>query len=321
MEINLKQESVYRGIYEFEDPSGGMLAAKVPFSGSADLYKGTVVVVRPNQKALVVYKGEMGELLQPGTHEIETENFPLLTRLSSWKFGFKSPLRCEIWYFSGNIHTSRKWGTSSPVMSTFNKIGTIPIRAFGSCQVSCKNPKKMFQTLLGSRNYLDIESVEELVQGLVVECLPEALKICDEIAELNRMQDKISKKLEELVRKELLEFGVSVRNIQIQSITPPQEVMDALESRVAMNLIGDQKKYLLYKTANSLDALSEAGGAAGGDTAQLMMGLMLGKGMLGMEGPEQTKAIASPTKGKHCHGCGTKLKLEHQFCFHCGVKQ
>ena len=65
-----------------------MLAAKVPFSGSADLYKGTVIVVRPNQKALVVYKGEMGELLQPGTHEIETENFPILTRLSSWKFWF-----------------------------------------------------------------------------------------------------------------------------------------------------------------------------------------------------------------------------------------
>ena len=52
-----------------------------------------------------------------------------------------------------------------------------------------------------------------------------------------------------------------------------------------------------------------------------MMGLMLGKGMLGMEGPEQTKALATPTKAKHCHGCGTKLKLEHQFCFHCGVKQ
>ena len=206
-------------------------------------------------------------------------------------------------------------------MSTFNKIGTIPVRAFGSYQVSCKNPKRMFQTLLGSRNYLDIESVEELVQGQVVECLPEAVKICDEIAELNRMQDKISKKLEELVRKELLEFGVSVRNIQIQSITPPQEVMDALESRVAMNLIGDQKKYLLYKTANSLDALAEVGGAAGGDTAHLMMGLMLGKGMLGMEGPEQTKALAAPTKASTVMAVEQELKLEHQFCFHCGVKQ
>lgn len=320
--MSLKQEGLYKGIYEFEDPSGGLLAAKVPFSGSAALYRNTVVIVRPNQKALVIYKGQAGELLSAGSHEIKTENFPILTSLANWKFGFKSPLRCEIWFFSGNMHTSKKWGTRSPVMSTFNNIGTIPIRAFGTFQVRSKNPKKMYEALLGSRNFLDIDTVEEFVQGQVTECLPEALKICDEIAELNRMQDKISKTLEKLVQSSLNEYGLKISHIQIQSLLPPEEVMDALESRVAMNLLGDQKKYLLYKTANSLDQLADG---EGGDSMQMMMGLMLGKEMLGMSGasePTKSLGMAKTAKGKkHCHSCGAKLDEAHRFCFQCGVKQ
>src|SRR5690348_14766163 len=63
-----------RGVYEFEDPSGTLIAAQVPFTGSADLYDGTAVIVRPNQVALLVYKGEVTDLLGPGTHYIKTGN-------------------------------------------------------------------------------------------------------------------------------------------------------------------------------------------------------------------------------------------------------
>ncbi|MCO5144528.1 MAG: SPFH domain-containing protein, partial [Oligoflexia bacterium] len=104
------QTTLFKGIYEFEDPSGTLLAAKVPYDGSADLYDGTVVIVRPNQCCAFIYKGELADLYMDGTHELKTENLPVLTRLSNYQLGFKSPLRAELWFFSGHLFTCRRWG-------------------------------------------------------------------------------------------------------------------------------------------------------------------------------------------------------------------
>jgi len=322
----MKQDGLFRGIYEFEDPSGGLLAAKVPFSGTADLYDGTAVVVKPNQRAMFIYNGKITDVLKPGTHRVTTDNLPIITKLANWRFGFTSPLRCEVWFFSGNVHTSRKWGTSAAVLSTFNEIGTIPIKAFGGYNVFCKSPKRMYDNLIGSKNMLDISTVEEFVSGQIVEHLPLALKIVEEISELNRMQDKVSLELEKILKKVLFEYGLCVKDIQIQSILPPKEVMEALESRVSMNLLGDQKKYLLYKAANSLDAIGEGNG--GSESMQMMMGLMLGRGIMGVENPEGSvvpKKISKKEKvnnssGHFCHECGEGIGRGYKFCPSCGVK-
>lgn len=102
--------SFFRGIYEFEDPSGVLVAAKVPATGSVDLYSGTAVIVRPNQCAIFCYKGKVADVLLAGTHMIETENVPILTQLSNWRFGFESPLRCELIFIAGNIFLSAQMG-------------------------------------------------------------------------------------------------------------------------------------------------------------------------------------------------------------------
>jgi len=57
-----RQSLLFKGIFEFEDPSGVLVAAKIPASGSADLYSGTAIVVKANQCALFVYKGHSHEV-------------------------------------------------------------------------------------------------------------------------------------------------------------------------------------------------------------------------------------------------------------------
>lgn len=323
----MKQDGIFRGIYEFEDPSGGLLASKVPLNGTADLYDGTAIIVKPNQMAIFVYNGKITDVLKSGTHKVHTENMPILTQLANWRYGFKSPLRCEIWFFSGNIHTSKRWGTKSPVMSDFEGLGTIPIRAYGTYNVQAQSPKRIYKELVGSKNFLDISDVEEFVQGQLIELLPEALKKVNQISELSKMQDEISIELEKLVIKELKPYGIKVKNIQIQSLLPPEEVLDALESRVAMSLIGDQKKYLMYKAANSLDIMNDGGS---NDPMQMMMGLMLGKGIVNLEEPEsaapkkianKTQSSPKPGAAKFCTSCGSSIEKSHKFCFKCGEKQ
>ena len=71
-----QQSVLFKGIFEFEDPSGVLLAAKIPANGSADLYSGTAIVVKANQCALFVYKGKDYRCSDGGDPPSQDGKFP-----------------------------------------------------------------------------------------------------------------------------------------------------------------------------------------------------------------------------------------------------
>lgn len=200
-----KQFYVFKGIYEFDDPGGTIIASRVPYEGSADLYSGTAIIVKPNQCAVFIYKGEMGDVLSEGLHTVKTGNFPLLTRLAKWQFGFRSPLKCEIWFFSKAVYTGRRWGTTQPVLHDFPSYKAIPIRAYGLYNVVLQDPKKAYMNLIGGRASYDITELESFIQGQLTELLAQTLSIIPELSKLNKYHDAVSKELESIVNKVLEE--------------------------------------------------------------------------------------------------------------------
>ncbi len=310
------QSLMFRGIYEFEDPSSSLFAAKIPATGTLDLYSDTVIVVKPNQGALFIYKGQIADRMNSGTFQITTQNVPLLTRLANWKFGFESPLRCELIFFAFQIFTSRRWGTTRPALVKFDNFDApIPIRAFGNFNVRLIDPIKFFSTLFGTRTTYSVTELEEFIQGQISEILPDVLKGCGTLEKLSTRFEDTSRRIEVLVNRKIEMFGFSVSQLQVLSALPSKEIIEALEAKSAIQIIGSQKEYLLYKAANSL-AASEQGG--GNDPAQLMMGLMLGKGLIGNDYHE--KEVNQSISGAHCIKCGTTLATKAVFCQACGNK-
>jgi len=321
-----EQSLFFKGIFEFEDPSGVLVAAKIPASGSADLYSGTAIVVKANQCALFVYKGQIADVLLEGVHQVKTENFPVLTRLANWQFGFVSPLRCEIWFFSSTVYTNRRWGTAQPVIYDFPDYQVVPIRAYGIFNVVVRDPKKVFMTLIGNRTSYDITELESLVQAKVTELLPKALSVIPNLQELNKSQAAVSEKLLSLINEALEQFGIALFSLQVASLVPSQEILQALDAKVAMNIIGSKPEYLLYKAANSL---SETNPGKESSSMQLMMGMMLGKSMLGLDFREKEKALLSssqeprrvvPNKTRTCSKCQAAVGDGDKFCSSCGAK-
>ena len=329
------QKYVFRGIYEFEDPGGCLLAARIPHIGSADLYSGTAVIVRPNQCALFLYKGQITDVLMEGTHIIKTGNLPILTRLTNWRFGFKSPLRCEIWFFSNQAYTARRWGTIKPVLHDFPDTRSIPIRAYGNYNIVVQDPKKFYMTLIGSRTSYDISELEEFVQGQIVELFPEALTVVKSIENLNKFQDEVSKKLQIIVNRILTKYGLKIIDLQVLSILPSEEIIKALDAKAAMNIIGNKQEYLLYQAANSLNELQSGAGAGtnqSNDPMQMMLGLMLGKSLISSDFREKEREAAPKMIGnegrtkesygsRFCSNCGSKIRSNDKFCSSCGEKQ
>lgn len=310
------QSTFFKGIYEFEDPSGALVAAKVPAAGSVDLYAGTAVIVRPNQCAVFVYKGQIADVFLAGTHSVKTENLPILTRLANWKFGFESPLRCELIFVSGHAFTARRWGTPQPVLTHFSDFGSVPIRAFGNFNVTVSNPKLFYTKLMGTKTSFSISEIDDFLQGQIVELRPEVLQNVKTLEDLAKSYNHLSQLLETKLRNEISEFGLNVQKIQILSALPSKEVLDAMEAKTAIKIIGSQKEYLLYKAATSLGQKNDG---QSNDPLQMMMGMMLGKGLLGADYYEKEKAIAIEAKSL-CNGCGKSVQSDAKFCPSCGKR-
>lgn len=316
-----QQGMIFKGIYEFEDPSGILLAAKSPIAGTADLYSGTTIIVKPNQTALFIYKGQIAEVLSSGNHQVKTENFPVLTRLANWQFDFESPLRCEIWFFSTSIFVGRRWGTSQPIICDFPGAQSVPIRAYGIYNIVLRDPTKFYLTLVGNKTSYDVAEIETLIQSQITETLPKALTVVPDLATLNKSQMAVAKELLVPVNETLQQYGIALVSLQVISLVPSQEVLQALDSRVAMNVIGNKQEYLLYKAANSLE--SDAGGKekSSSDSMQLMMGLMLGKSFMDLDFKEKEKALLSQEPAeilKACPKCNATVKVGDKFCSSCG---
>jgi len=317
-----EQGNIFKGIFEFEDPSGSLIASKFPITGTADLYSGTVIIVNPNQIALFIYKGQIAEVLPPGNHQVKTENFPILTRLANWQFDFESPLKCEIWYFSSSVFIGRRWGTTQPIICGFPGYPAVPIRGYGIYNVIVKDPKKFYLTLMGNKpSFYDISEIEELVQAQIVQSLPSALSIVSNMESLNKSQGEIVKVLLPQVNQLLDQYGIALDSLQIVSLVPSKEVLQAMDAKVALNTIGNEKEYLLYKAANSLDNSQGGQEKISGDSMQLMMGMMLGRSFGGIDFREkETPAVdtASIDRFKACPKCNAAVRVGDKFCSSCG---
>lgn len=327
MSPKYQQSALFKGIYEFEDPSGVLVAAKVPPIGTVDLYSGTKIVVKANQSALFIYKGQIAEALSEGTHSIKTENFPILTRLANWQFGFESPLRAEIWFFSNAVFSGRRWGTTQPIIYDFPEYPAVPIRAYGIYNIIVRDSRKVFMTLVGNRSSYDVSELDNLIQAQITELFPKTLSVVPNLESLNKSQATVSKELFTVVNKAIEQYGMELLSLQVIAMVPAQEVIQALGDKVAMNIIGDKREYLIYKAANSLMATHPSGEKSSSDSMQLMMGLMLGQSILDHREKERTfitsdsvSRDALPDKSQTCPKCNTMIGANDKFCSSCGAK-
>lgn len=327
MSPKYQQSILFKGIYQFEDPSGVLVAAKVPPMGTADLYSGTRIVVKANQSALFIYKGQIAEALSAGAHSVKTENFPILTRLANWQFGFESPLQAEIWFFSNAVFAGRRWGTTQPIIYDFPGYPAVPIRAYGIYNIVVRDSEKFFMTLVGNRASYDVSELDSLIQAQITELFPKTLSVVPNLESLNKSQAAVSKELLTLVNKAIEQYGMELLSLQVIAMVPAQEVIQALGDKVAMNIIGDKREYLIYKAANSLLSAHPSGEKGSSDSMQLMMGLMLGQSILDHREKERP-FIASdsasrdslPDKSQACHKCNTMIGSNDKFCSFCGAR-
>ena len=313
-------------VIEWTDNGGDTMVHKYDMRGK-EIMMGAQLTVREGQVAIFVNEGQLADVYQPGRYELSTQNMPIMTVLQSWKFGFNSPFKADVYFINMRQFLDRKWGTTNPVMMRDAEFGMIRIRAFGIYAFKVNDPEVFLKEVFGSSALLTTEGVEGQIKRTLVSGLSDAIAESKIPAlDLAANYSELGEYVKQAMNPKLQALGLTLTDFVVENISLPEEVEKSMDKRTSMGVLGDMNKYTQYQAAEALrDAAQNPGGTAGagiGMGAGVAMGQMFAQAMQNAQQPAAAPAqpVQQPSGG-FCTACGAQLTPGAKFCSACGAQQ
>jgi membrane protease subunit (stomatin/prohibitin family) len=261
------------------------------------------LIVRPGQQAVFVSEGQVADIFGPGTYTLDTKNLPILRTILSWPYGFESPFKAEVYFISTRQLTGLKWGTPNPIMMRDPDFGPVRLRAFGTYNVQCTDPRALLEQLVGTDADFEIDELSEMVRSFIISSFADVVGSADVAAlDLAANYQELAEQTRQKVMAELDdEYGLTLPQLFIVNVSLPEEVEKALDTRSSMGVIGDMARYQQYQMGQAMTKAAEnqaGGGAAEG------MGLGVGFAMAGQMMNQQGNMNAMPVPGAQQQSAG-----------------
>ena len=289
--------------------------------GGKEIMMGAQLTVRESQVAIMVNEGKLADMFTPGRYELQTQNMPILTALKSWKYGFNSPFKAEVYFINTKQFIDQKWGTSAPVMMRDAEFGMVRLLAHGIYSFRVSDPKVFLKEVFGTNGLYTTDYITGQIKRIIVSGLSDAIAQSKIPAlDLAANYDELSSYALKSLSPRLEPWGMELTSFVIENISLPEEVQKAMDQRTSMGVVGDLNKYTQFQAAAAMrDAANNQNGAAGmgaGFGAAAMMSQV-------MNGAMQPQAPAQPAAAPaaYCVKCGQPLTPGAKFCPQCGAKQ
>jgi len=223
-------------VIEWKEDNKDILIWKFPDKDSAIKY-GAQLTVRESQAAIFLNEGQIADVYGPGRHILKTENMPVLTKLKSWKHGFNSPFKADVYFVSTRQLTNFKWGTPNPIFVKDPEAGRVEVRAFGTYFIRVADPKKFYREYAGTSSILTVDELEDVFRGLVVPKFAEALSESGATAfDIYSQYSELGETIRPLIQEDLKDFGLELTKFQITSVSLPPEITDHMKQLAKLNL-------------------------------------------------------------------------------------
>ncbi len=312
-------------VIEWTDSSNKTMVHKYDMNGK-EIMMGAQLTVRESQVAIFVNEGEIADIFEPGRYELQTSNMPILTALKSWKYGFNSPFKSDVYFVNTKQFLDMKWGTSNPVMMRDAEFGMIRLRAFGIYSFKVSDPKTFLKEVFGTAALFTVDGVEGQVKRTLVSGLSDAIAESKIPAlDLAANYDELANFAMQSINPKLASLGLTLCSFVIENISLPEEVEKSMDKRTSMGVLGNLDQYAKYQAAEAMReaANNENGGGMAG--MGVGMGAGAAMGQMFAQSLNNTAAPAAPAPaaaaGAVCSACGAAIAAGSKFCPECGAKQ
>ena len=295
-------------VIEWTDDSKDLLVYKFPMQPNTEIMMGSALTVRESQVAIFVNKGQIADIFQPGYYKLSTDNMPVLTKIMSWKYGFDSPFKAEVYFINTKQFTDQKWGTVNPIMMRDADFGMIRIRGYGKFSFRVDDPATFLKELFGTNSTFETKDITDYLKSILIQ------NISDTIAELKipaldlaTQYREISAAVTEHSDADFRKMGLQLVNMIVENVSLPEEVEKMMDTRTSMGVMGDKMgAFMQYQTAHAIrDAAQNEGNGMAGAGMGLGAGLGLGnvfaqnfaQGMSQAAGGYSRLEFAIPSRG------------------------
>ncbi|MCI5772272.1 MAG: SPFH domain-containing protein [Clostridiales bacterium] len=312
-------------VIEWKDATDDTMVYRYDRNGK-DIMMGAQLTVRESQVAVMVNEGKLADVFQPGRYELSTQNMPILTALKSWKYGFNSPFKAEVYFVNTKQFLDQKWGTSNPVMMRDAEFGMVRLRAFGIYAFSVDDPVVFLKQVFGTTALMTTEGVTGQIKRTLVSGLSDAIAQSKIPAlDLAANYDELSQYALNTLSPRLQPLGLKLNAFIIENISLPEEVEKAMDKRTSMGVVGDLNKYTQFQAAEAMrDAAQNPGGGAGmsaGMGIGMAMNQILQQSVNAQPAQQPAQQAAPAGETKFCSECGARIPRSARFCPECGGKQ
>ncbi|WP_291569086.1 MULTISPECIES: SPFH domain-containing protein [unclassified Clostridium] len=285
-----------------------------------EIKMGAKLTVRESQVAIFINEGQIADVFTPGLYELTTQNLPILTKLKSWKYGFNSPFKAEVYFVNTRQFTDQKWGTTNPVMMRDPEFGMLRLRAFGIYSFKVLDPVIFMKEIFGTSEIFDTEHINGQLKRLIVSGMSDLLAETNIAAlDLARYYDELGEQSTIKLKSRFEAMGLSLTNIIIENISLPEEVEKVMDKRTSMGVIGNIDQYAKYQASEAIrDAAQNQGNGFAGMGAGLGAGSAIGTMMNNALNTVNSNQAASTRETVKCKKCSTEIDKNSKFCPECG---
>lgn len=317
---------------EWLDDTKDTLVYRVPLKkGGREINHKSKLIVRPSQQAIFVHKGQICDVFPEGTYDLNTDIFPILSKLAGWKYGFQTPITVDVYFVNTKQFTDCKWGTQNPIVVRDPEFGMVRVRGFGSYSFKVDDAGIFLKELFGTNSSFATRDITEWLKTMLVSTLTDAIgesKVS--ILDLAGNTIEFNEIVRFNVQKKFNELGLKLVNLFVENMSVPQEVEKAIDERSKYGILGDKTDVMMKVAA--AEAMKDAAKNPGTGGAFVGAGMGIGAGVgLGnvfaeafkttKETPKQSATEnTSSANTKKCANCGAIVMETAKFCPECGEK-
>lgn len=317
-------------VIEWADNSGNTLVYKLETKKDV-INRGSALTVREGQVAVFCDKGRMADVFEPGYYKLDTDSLPVLTKLLSWKYGFETPFKSEVYFVNTNRFTKQRWGTANPIMLRDPDFGAVRVRGYGTYSFRVKDAYVFMTELSGTHSSFKTEDITDHIRSMLVMAISDAMgesgvSVIDMAANLMELSEGVKLSLD----KRFKELGLELTDFNFENVSLPPELEKAMDESARLGMM--RRNVDVYAQLAQADAMKEAAKNPGMAGTGMSAGIGLGFGvqMMNAMGANAAGAANVPSAGagaasaaakaKICPKCGASLPSDSKFCTKCGTK-
>ncbi|MBR5388365.1 MAG: SPFH domain-containing protein [Clostridia bacterium] len=322
--------AIFLRIIEWNDDSKDTLVYKFPLAkGGREVNHKSKLIVKESQNAIFVHKGQICDIFPAGTYDLNTDIFPILSKLAGWKYGFQTPISVDIYFVNTKQFTGYKWGTSNPILIRDPEFGMVRVKGYGSYAFKVDDAGTFLKELFGTNSSFITKDITDWLKTMLVSALTDAVgESRVSVLDLAGNTTEFNQIVTANIQNKFKEIGLKLTNLFIENMSVPAEVEKAIDERSKLGVLGDKTDVMMKIAA--AEAMKDAAKNQGTGGAFVGAGMGLGAGAgIGAAFASAFNSASTPSKesepkksagGRKCKECGAEIAANAKFCPECGAK-